>query len=384
MAVPVYFYIVAAALVGLSGLFSGLNLGLMSLAPEDLKIIIEGSPDEDERRNAAKIQPLRKTGNLLLCTLLLGNTLVNAAIAVLLADATSGIVGMLLTTGLIVIFGEIVPQSVCSRFSLTIGAKSVPIVWFFVVLCAVVAWPIAKVLDYLLGGEMSAVYTKNELKSLIRLNVEDPERMAESGLSHDDGKILTGALSFKEELVENVFTPLDAVFSLPEDSTLDEDTMGVILKSGHTRIPVVNHGKAVAILYAKDLVGVGFERKLPLKSVLDAFDAYKRVFPVYEKTSLGECFSMCKRERRHLLVVVQKISGALCGIVTTEDILEELLQDEIVGDDDQWIDDGNQSSHRPGLARQNSKFYDPLVLMRQLSPRRGLDIPPEPPAAGQE
>jgi CBS domain containing-hemolysin-like protein len=88
-----------------------------------------------------------------------------------------------------------------------------------------------------------------------------------------------------------------------------------------------------------------------------------------------------------LLVVVEKISGALCGIVTTEDILEELLQDEIVGDDDQWIDDGNQSSHRPGLARQNSKFYDPLVLMRQLSPRRGLDIPPEfppDPPAGQE
>ena len=59
---------------------------------------------------------------------------------------------------------------------------------------------------------------------------------------------------------------------------------------------------------------------------------------MYEKTSLGDCFALCKRERRHLLVVVEKISKSLCGIVTTEDILEEILQDEIVGDDDQYID----------------------------------------------
>ena len=50
--------------------------------PDDLKVVIDGSPDEKERKNAEKIMPLRKRGNLLLCTLLLGNTLVNAAIAV--------------------------------------------------------------------------------------------------------------------------------------------------------------------------------------------------------------------------------------------------------------------------------------------------------------
>ena len=78
--------------------------------------------------------------------------------------------------------------------------------------------------------------------------------------------------------------------------------------------------------------------------------------------------------------VVEQISKGMGGIVTTEDILEEILQDEIVGDDDQYIDQGNTSSMRPGLARQNSKAYDPLVLMRQLSPRRGLTVPPDPPS----
>ena len=115
--------IFATVLIMLSGLFSGLNLGLMSFAEEDLRIVIEGSPDINERSNAAKILPLRKHGNLLLCTLLLGNTLVNAMIAILLAGMSSGIMGGLITTAVIVVFGEIIPQSVCSRHALYIGAK---------------------------------------------------------------------------------------------------------------------------------------------------------------------------------------------------------------------------------------------------------------------
>ena len=125
----------AIVLVAFSGLFSGLNLGLMSFSAEDLKIIIKGSGDPDERVWAQKILPLRDRGNLLLCTLLLGNTLVNAVIAILLADIASGTVGALVTTALIVVFGEIIPQSVCSRYALRIGAMSVPVVWLFVAGC---------------------------------------------------------------------------------------------------------------------------------------------------------------------------------------------------------------------------------------------------------
>ena len=65
---------------------------------------------------------------LLLCSLLLGNTAVNALVAILLADVASGVVGLIATTGLLVIFGEIVPQSLCSRYALSIGAKSIPLV----------------------------------------------------------------------------------------------------------------------------------------------------------------------------------------------------------------------------------------------------------------
>merc|ERR550539_1362976 len=96
-------------LVALSGLFSGLNLGLMGLDPIGLRIVM-ASDDDKNRENARKIQPLRKHGNWLLCTLLIGNVAVNAALSILLADKTSGLLGFVISTTVITIFGEIIPQ----------------------------------------------------------------------------------------------------------------------------------------------------------------------------------------------------------------------------------------------------------------------------------
>ena len=165
--------VLAVVLIFLSGLFSGLNLGLMSFSDEDLRIIIEGSSDEREVRCAKRIRPLRARGNLLLCTLLLGNTLVNAYLAILLDLISSilfgpGIIGVIATTFFIVVFGEIIPQSICSRHGLLIGSYSVPIVFFFMVLCLPIAFPIAKLLDHLLGREISAVLSRQMLLELVR------------------------------------------------------------------------------------------------------------------------------------------------------------------------------------------------------------------------
>ena len=246
----------AVVLICLSGLFSGLNLGLMSFAEEDLKILIEGSSDPSEVKDAKRILPLRQRGNLLLCSLLLGNTMVNAMIAILLADMASGIVGGLVTTGVIVIFGEIVPQSICTRYGLQIGARSVPIVWVFVVLCFPIAWPISKLLDRLLGREITGVFSRKELLTLVNINVDDVH-VQQSGLTVEDAKILRGALTFRDMPVSAVMTPLDRCFSLDASASLDKATFEAILKSGHTRIPVYEGRKdhIVALLFCKDLLG---------------------------------------------------------------------------------------------------------------------------------
>jgi len=97
----------------LSGTFSGLNLGLLGLDVKNLELLTKGpfnnEMEERDSRYALKILPVRRNGNLLLCTILLGNVTVNSALAIFMGDLTSGIYGLILSTGIITIFGEIIP-----------------------------------------------------------------------------------------------------------------------------------------------------------------------------------------------------------------------------------------------------------------------------------
>ncbi len=115
---------------------------------------------------------LRKHGNWLLCTLLIGNVAVNSGLSILLADKTSGSVGFVVSTATITIFGEIIPQALCSGYALEIGAKTIWIVWPLMWLMAIIAYPISYLLDRVLGDELGTVYSNKELQKLVEIHAE--------------------------------------------------------------------------------------------------------------------------------------------------------------------------------------------------------------------
>ena len=154
-------------LIVMSGLFSGLTLGLMGLDVIALQIVQKGD-DKVLARCAEQIAPVREKGNQLLCTLLLGNVAVNSALSILSADIFSGTVGFVVSTATIVIFGEIIPQAACSRYALQVGARTVPLVKVLMLVFFVLAKPISICLDWMLGQEMGTVHSRTVRSSLLQ------------------------------------------------------------------------------------------------------------------------------------------------------------------------------------------------------------------------
>jgi metal transporter CNNM len=320
----IYDYLIILIFLTLSALFSGLTLGLMGLNTFELQRKVKlGS------KNAQKVYPLRKRGNQLLCTLLIGNVAVNSALAVFLGSITQGVLAGLIATALIVIFGEIIPQSLFSRHALKLGAKAMPIVYFFHVIFYPITLPLSKILDRVLGGELPTIYSKNELKLLL----EDHNESSHSKLDSDELRILKGGLEYSDMTVQEVMTPRINTFFLKSTAILNKRTLKRIQKIGHSRIPVFdsNRDKVVGILYSKDLIPIDPDDQEPVPKIMR-----KNTHFIKDSDPLDSVLNRFKKEKVHLFIVTNKFGG-MAGIITLEDVLEEIVG-EIVDEFDTHVD----------------------------------------------
>ncbi|VDN82117.1 unnamed protein product [Brugia pahangi] len=354
---------VICCLFVLSGLFSGLNLGLMALTPQEL-MLIQKSGSKKERAYAEVILPVRRSGNLLLCALLIGNVCVNSAISILFDDLTSGYVALITSSAGIVVFGEIFPQSLCVKKGLAVGARTIWITRFFMVLTFPIAYPISKILDFLLGDEVIS-YDRKRLMELIKMSTRD-EGLAE------ELKIAVGAMEISDKTVSDVMTKIDDVFMLPNTTVLNTKTVAEILRMGYTRIPVFSGDRntVVALLFVKDLALLdpddnfmiqtvcGFHEHplrfvmedTPLRVMLEEFK--KGIVKTTKDISMQLLFIYVQGD--YHLAMVQRIVESeeadpayeLVGLVTLEDIVEEILQAEIVDETDVVMDNVHRIRRR--------------------------------------
>nr|XP_002737208.2 PREDICTED: metal transporter CNNM2-like [Saccoglossus kowalevskii] len=362
-------------LLCMSGLFSGLNLGLMALDPTELKIVVNcGTPKE--KRYAKAISPIRKHGNYLLCSLLLGNVLVNSSIAILLDDLSSGIWALLGSTIGIVIFGEIVPQSICSRHGLAVGARTVFLTKLFMILTFPLSFPISKLLDCILGQEIGTVYNKERLLELLRVTAQYAD------FEKGEVDIISGALELKSKCVSEVMTSIDDCYMIDYSAVLDFNTMSDIMSKGFTRIPVYmgERSNIVALLFVKDLAFVDPDDCTPLKTVCKFYN--HPINFVFGDTTLDVMLEEFKKGQCHMAFVNRVNSEGdgdpfyeVLGIVTLEDVIEEIIKSEIVDETDIYLDNKSKKRIAKSAVHDFSIFQPPVEQNKpKISPQLTLAV----------
>ena len=315
-------YLISFILVVLSALFAGLTLGLLTLDTHTLRRRANHG-DAD----AIIVYPLRARGNLLLTTLLIGTAMVNTTLAIFLGSVTSGLVGGILATALIVVFGEIIPQSIFSRHALRLGAKTAWFTKLVLFLFYPIAYPISRILDYFLGKELPTMYTKKEFMDMISEH-EDSEH---SQIDADEERIVHGALKFSHTRVREAMTVAEKVVSCDENQRLNDDFFNTVSEHGFSRIPVYSGDKSniVGILYAKDLLVE--DEDISIKQTEEAFD--KNYMTARPDQMLDVVLAKMLKEKQHLAIVKSK-NDQFLGVISLEDIIEEILQQEIEDEGD--------------------------------------------------
>lgn len=236
-----------------------------------------------------------------------------------------------------VIFGEIIPQAICVRYGLSIGAFMAPFVLSLMWLLAPIAWPTAKLLDYLLGEDHGTVYKKSGLKTLVTLH-KTLGTSPTDRLNQDEVTIISAVLDLKDKAVGDIMTPMDDVFTMSADEVLDEDTMNIILSAGYSRIPIHEPGNPmnfVGMLLVKILITYDPE---DCKKVSEF--ALATLPETRPETSCLDIVNFFQEGKSHMVLVSEypgENYGAQ-GVVTLEDVIEELIGEEIIDESDVYVD----------------------------------------------
>ncbi|XP_022963199.1 DUF21 domain-containing protein At2g14520-like isoform X1 [Cucurbita moschata] len=287
-------------LVLFAGMMSGLTLGLMSMSLVEIEVLAKSGKPSD-RKHAAKILPVVRRQHLLLCTLLICNAAAMEALPIFLDSLVTAWGAILISVTLILLFGEIIPQAVCSRYGLAIGAAVAPFVRLLVWICFPVAYPISKLLDFSLGKEHKALFRRAELKTLVDFHGNEAGKGGE--LTRDETTIIGGALELTEKVARDVMTPLSETFAIDVNANLDSNLIKLILEKGHSRVPVFYEHPAniIGLVLVKNLITGHSPDGVPIKNF-----PIRKCPRVSETMPLYDILNDFQKGHSHMAVVVRE------------------------------------------------------------------------------
>lgn len=311
-----------AILLFISAACSGLNIALMSLDLADLK-----RKAKLGNKDAKRVLPLRKNTHLSLAAILFTNVGAVSASSLVLENYFNGIIAGLVTTVLIVVFGEILPQAYFAPRALSLTARLAPVLKVMIVITYPVSKPLQLLLDKLFGRyKGSRLQSRRELGVLISEHIGHTE----SELDDDEVDIIRGALTLSEKKVGDIMTPIKDVYWLQPNTLIDDKRIDEIKAKGWSRIPVINKSGTICfgILLMKDLVDVNFDEEAV--HIQDLTLHATQV--VGSKTALDTLLRKFIKSGVHLAPV--EFNDKIVGVVTIEDIVEEIVGQEIEDETD--------------------------------------------------
>jgi len=327
--VPTWEWITIILCVLLSGYFSGSETAFVSLSRAKIQALLDS---RGKKRDPLKIW--LDNPSALLTSILIGNNLVNVTASALATDIASKIfrsqaiaaaVGVM--TLVILVFGEITPKVMARRYA----EQFVSSVAYTLALFYYVTWPITRFFTWttsslikITGGDPSQDFSTvevEELELLVSLSAR------EGGIDKHPASIINRVFNLNRLTVKDIMIPRTEMIALEQSEDVNH-IIRIANSSGHSRLPVYreNLDQMVGVFHVKDLLLVSHEEWRDFKVT----DHFHPPYYVPESAPLGRTLREFQKRKIHLAVVVDEFGGTE-GVVTLEDILEELvgeIQDE--------------------------------------------------------
>ena len=357
-----FMIVMLVVLVVLSGFFSASETAYSSLNQIRLKSRADSGDAE-----AAQVLALAKRYDALLSTILIGNNIVNITMSSLatvlftkfLGGARGPTVSTIVITVVVLIFGEITPKSLAKEQPEKFAVFSAPILNVLITLFTPLnflfgAWK--KLLSHYFHSSESDVVTDAELLTMVGEAENDGE------LTDRESELIRSAIEFDDVEVEEVLTPRVDVVAVADDISISE-LAEAFADSGFSRLPVYHEtiDNIIGVVHEKDLYAAMRKRRDPAMEDLISSTMYTT-----GSTQISALLRTLREQHHHLAVVVDEYGGTE-GIVTLEDIIEELVG-EIWDEHDEAIEEFRQQANGSWLisgSANMSDLYEELSIPEQ-------------------
>jgi len=324
-----------AGLIGLSGFFSGLEVSLVGTSQATVEQLVK-----EKRRGSKALQKLKSNPGWMMSAVNLGNNLVNigsSALATVVAIKLFGDSGLGIAVGimtfLIIIFGEVTPKTYCNANATKVALRSSGILLMFSYATYPIVWVlerITRVMIKLTGSDYHPpALTENEIKGIIDQGHRD------DALESHERDLVHRALEFDDTVIRSVMTPRRKMQLLPAKMLLFE-ALPIINQNSHSRIPIYGetHDDIVGFIHVRDVL-----REMESENKMKTLEQIARspVFASQEKM-VSALLKEMKGRKTHMAIVIDE-HGGVEGLVTLEDLIEEIIGD--IEDET----DSPQSSH---------------------------------------